>query len=112
MKLGTKFSLLLSTCVLVGLLGATAVLSRFFASDQESYMNDRQSTIALFAERELRSRLSLLHAQMDGLIGEAEADAAGLVSRIPGAFGLELWEGSKLIAASLPGTERIAPVPG
>ncbi len=82
MTLRSKLSLLLGGLVVLSVIFTTALQSRFFTLDQESYVIEMQSMIAMFAARQLQERMTLLHSQVGALV-DAGKDIPKIASAIP-----------------------------
>jgi signal transduction histidine kinase len=97
MRLRTKFSLVLSACILMYFFFTTFVLSRLFVTEQKAYLNDFQSTLSLFSKRTLEMRMSLLYSQLEVFVEDPNFRVADLLPRIRGGMGAELWKHNRLI---------------
>jgi hypothetical protein len=109
MKLGVKISLLIGVCVLLATLGTTLTLSRVFISDQESYLKELQTTVALTAKRELETRSEILYQRIADLVDSSPESLTRVVSPILSA---ELWRMGELTHHSPGVKNKTAPPAG
>lgn len=112
MRLRTKFALLLSGCIVMYFLFTTFILSRFFAGEQKAYLNDFQSSLALFTKRQLEMRMTLLYSQLDALLSEEDPRLDELLDAVAGGEAIEVWEGSRLVGEYPHATKADPPIEG
>lgn len=91
MGIRLKFSLLLAGCVILPVLFTTWFMSRSFLRDQESYLNDFQSKVALYSYRLLDHRIRFLHNQIGEIVSTRRAGTEKLIDEVPGCRGAKLF---------------------
>jgi signal transduction histidine kinase len=95
MRLGLKFALMLASCVLISVIVTTGALSSYFTSDQEGYLSDFQSHLALFAQHELGRQMDLLYVEVGNWLMAEDPQPLGEI--LPGAGDIGIWRGGQLV---------------
>lgn len=100
MGLRGKFSSLLSVCVVVAVFMTTYATTRFFTSEQETFIVDYQTNRALFLEHRVNEKFDLLHSQVQAVVDSEANPLASLLEALPALSGGEFWEDGHLVKAS------------
>lgn len=96
-KIRTELTLILCGSVLFTALLITFVSAHFFTRDQESYLNDLHSTIALFRKTQIALQMDDLYSRSASWVGSIQALENAV--KTEGAVSGEIWEDNVLVAA-------------
>jgi len=107
-----KFSLLLSSCVVLAVCLTTVAIAHFFTGEQTSFLVDYQTNRALVVSHELTQKFDLLYAQVDAVVRNEKKPLESLHEILPSVASLEVWEGEVLIDSLPTQLDVSAPKPG
>src|SRR5262245_39693470 len=97
MKLSTKIILLFGTVAVVPMLFFALEVARLVASDQEAYLGEFQSRLALLARGALMRRMDALYAELRPAV--ASGKTSSFAPFLPFVTGVSVWEGERNIAS-------------
>lgn len=94
-----KFSLLLSSCVVLAVCLTTLAIAHFFTGEQTSFLVDYQTSRALVVSHQVNEKFDLLHSQVDAIVRSEKEPLTRLHEILPSVASLEIWQGDRRLAA-------------
>lgn len=93
-----KFTLLLSSCVVMAVCLTTVAIAHFFAGEQTAFLVDFQTTRAEVLSRQINEKFDLLFAQVDAILKSESHPMERLKEILPSLETLELWQGERRLS--------------
>jgi len=94
-----KFSLLLSSCVVLAVCLTTLAIAHFFTGEQTSFLVDYQTSRALVLSHQINDKFDLLHAQVEAVVSSEADPLTRLREILPSVASVEIWKGEDRIHA-------------